>query len=304
MRLFSYIKRKVDELIEILKQINENYGELVKEQKKTNSLLEKLTPNSTSNNHSTEKQNDDIKKREKNTYMQRITNKMEAYGLTVKGYKTHNDFKPIYLNTAMFIGKHYLEVKDFLKLLKRCISDHKEGEMDLKEFSSKKICSICFLAQTLNTLDILESYSYSKAPDYILKFKPMDKASNQNFITGKWLEIYTMLTIKSIISKASLKGDVMCNLQMHLENGDSYELDVVAIIESKIYWIECKTNKYQSYIPRYESITELLNLDANHAFVLVGNTQEDYHDETETLTICNLCTFAEEFKQAVENRKN
>ena len=92
-----------------------------------------------------------------------------------------------------------------------------------------------------------------------------------NFLTGQWLERF----VKSTLLKAAQSGEealhfaYLMNPQIILPNGDDFELDILFFLEGEIYWFEAKTGQYQNYVEKYARMSRLLNLDPDHAYMVL-----------------------------------
>ncbi|MDH7605576.1 MAG: DUF1887 family CARF protein [Melioribacter sp.] len=110
----------------------------------------------------------------------------------------------------------------------------------------------------------------------------------RSIINGKWLEIYTCFLLFKIINECAIYFSHI-NYQIYYDveltsiyNNKHYELDVIAVIENYIYWIECKSGSFdESDIKKYSAIKERLEFDDNHAFCVLHLANPKYCQKIE-----------------------
>jgi len=120
----------------------------------------------------------------------------------------------------------------------------------------------------------------------LLKERNYDELKSLNeirsIINGKWLEIYICSLLLKIINECSLYFNQI-NYQIYYDveltsiHNKHCELDVIAVIENYIYWIECKSGSFdESDIKKYSTIKEKLEFDDNHAFCVLHSASPRY----------------------------
>lgn len=206
---------------------------------------------------------------------------------------------------AVFMGKRYGLIKNFLEQIKSKLSTGDSFRMDLKNHTQEEIASICQLATMLHEIAFLEDYNYMKSPKYVLFARPNRIPIAINFLTGKWLERYIRTQIISLIShiNPTINFSYIMNPLVTLPNGDYFEFDFLLEIEGEIFWMEAKTGDYQRYVNKYSKIANILNLDTSHAFMILTDITDAGVEALKSLFNMNVVSikqFSDEFTKQIQ----
>ncbi|MEJ5188642.1 MAG: hypothetical protein WHT84_05480, partial [Breznakiellaceae bacterium] len=93
-----------------------------------------------------------------------------------------------------------------------------------------------------------------------------------------------------------LPFEYFINPQIILPNGDDFELDILASIGARVYWIEAKSGDYQQHVAKYAKFARFLGLDEDHSFMVLTDVPDERCEALSSLfsmTVCNLRTFEE-----------
>ncbi len=222
---------------------------------------------------------------------------LRARGIQIKTIPTEEPADEIIDRLALYIGERYDLVADLLIRLKRAMQLGLPISMSLKGRPPLEISSVCQLCTFLHQMAFLEDYQYSRAPKYVLRAKTTMLPKAQRFLSGQWLERFMLQQLKAIDTQlTALTGqrfpfEYLMNPQVVLPNGSDFELDLLAAIGPRVYWIEAKTGNYQQHVSKYSRYVQTFGLDADHSFMVLADAPESRCDALSSLfgmTVCNL----------------
>jgi len=215
---------------------------------------------------------------------------LNSRNIRIKAIKENEDADAVLDKIALYIGKRYNLVKDLIANIKRSLNTGRTFRMDLKNYSQEEIASITQLCSNLHQIAFLQEYKYFKSPNYVLYACPNRIPKVINFFTGGWLERYVKKSVEEIISscKEKLSCSYIMNPQVILPNGDDFELDLVFRIEDEFFWFEAKTGDYQRYVDKYSKVAKILNLDYEHAYMILTDITRDGAQALTTLFHMNV----------------
>ncbi|MEC4986856.1 MAG: hypothetical protein SAK42_22365, partial [Oscillatoria sp. PMC 1076.18] len=148
------------------------------------------------------------------------------------------------------------------------------------------------------------------SPRYQLKAKPSRLPDAINFLSGEWLERYIKQKIIQLLNESNqeiIQYSYLTNPQISLPNGDDFELDIIFRINEEIFWFEVKTGEYQRHINKYSQMAQELNLDKDHAFMILTDIPDSATTALSNLfqmTVVNSDSFAEVFSRIISLEKN
>lgn len=129
-----------------------------------------------------------------------------------------------------------------------------------------------------------------------------------NFINGKWLEEYLAIKIVNILGTLGLvykkDYDFVKNIKLRLPNGKDFELDLLFKIRDKFFWFEAKTGEYQQYVNRYSSVSNILNIPKDQAFIVITEitkTGAEAISDIFDMNVTNLESFEECFLKSLRS---
>lgn len=215
------------------------------------------------------------------------------------------------LKLSMYMGERYKLVYPLLEKLKPNLSSGKFMTFCIKNYTQESVSSMCQLCTLLYQLSFLQRYEYRKSPQFIINLLPNRMPIAINFLTGHWFEMYMYQVINNIfISRQteekpiSIELAIHRNIQIQLENGNYFELDLMVNIGDEFYWIECKTANYQEHIYKYSEFAKRYRFDFKKSFMVLLDEDDNLHSKLNGLydiQIHSPKTFKEEFEIILDN---
>jgi hypothetical protein len=203
---------------------------------------------------------------------------LNSRGISIKVVKQEDDADEVLDNIAFFMGNRYKSIKKLYSLIKRNLNSGRSFKLDLKNSTQEEIASVTQLCTNLHQIAFLEEYKYFRSPKFYLFSKVNNIPKALNFFSGGWLERYIKTAIEESIKSAShpvkLNYSYLKNPQIILPNGNDFELDIIYKIEDEIFWCEAKTGDYQRYVQKYSNMSKILNIDEDHAFMILTDISE------------------------------
>ena len=171
---------------------------------------------------------------------ERILRKVEEAGFRVKGVNDGGD-DPALTQLARLIANKYPQVMPFIDELKRAQSSREMIHIDLRSCEARQISDITLLADLAHKAELLPAFRYRKSPVRELCCAPPVHPRAISFFTGEWLEIYAQSVLASCQHLA--RGPIPClrRVQVSFPEGDDFELDLVALVNDRLVWVEAKT---------------------------------------------------------------
>jgi hypothetical protein len=118
---------------------------------------------------------------------------------------------------------------------------------------------------------MLKDFYYHRAPKKQLRVIPTKDGEIAQFLTGGWLEIYVSALIgkrlRASISPA--KFQLMYNVKGSFSDGREFESDLMACVDGRLVWIECKTGHWQDYSARFRGLVKTFGCDRTSAGLLL-----------------------------------
>lgn len=226
--------------------------------------------------------------------------------IQVKTFQTDEEIDDILDNIALFMGNRYNKVKKVYNAIKSKLNSGTGFRLDLKNATQEEVNCSCQLCNSLHQIAFLSEYKYFKSPQFIINAKPNRIPTAINFFTGQWLERFIKTEVKNTIRKLErpVKFAYLTNPQIILPNGDDFELDVLFSIDDEIFWFEAKTGEYQNYVEKYSRMAKLMQLDNQHAFMVLTEVNEPNCIALKKIfgmEVVNVESFSEKFQNAINH---
>lgn len=189
--------------------------------------------------------------------------------VTVKKWREEEEGDDVLDQIALFIGERYFSLRRVLDLIKRAMNAGDSFTMLLGTQTPEEISNTCQLCTRLHEIAFLSEYEYQRSPRRKLSARPNRIPKALNFFSGQWLERYVKSRVLAETRSRGLRTACLMNPQISLPNGDDSELDILISIEGDVYWFEAKTGDYQQYIGRYERLASILQVDRQHAYMVL-----------------------------------
>ena len=222
---------------------------------------------------------------------------LKKYSIETGNAKDYRDINPDVTATALYMGEHFQQIKDFYSAVKSTLNQCQEFHYSLAEANIPLTDNsrVVAFARGLYRIGHLSSFTYKKAPHRIITAQVNNSPEAHSFISGGWLEHYVYSKAKDILT-----GEYACvrNLNVTLPENEQFEFDMLICQGENIIWVECKTGKYSPYLAKYSRIAKLLGFDAKNAILVTAETQAVDTTSEYGITTCNLEDFPETFRKA------
>lgn len=98
----------------------------------------------------------------------------------------------------------------------------------------------------------------------------------RDFFNGEWLEWHALMSSLRHAKDRGKRFSCARGLEIAMENGDRYELDVFMLIDGRIpLCIECKSGEFRQNIDRYLSLKKRLGIDRTHCVMCIAGLSDD-----------------------------
>ncbi len=225
--------------------------------------------------------------------------------ISIKALPPEDPADKVIDSLSVFLGDHFDALKDLLAKIKRAMQRGERMTESLAGRSQADVSAACQFCNKLYKLAFLEEYQYLKSPDYLIRAKVTTLPKAQKFFGGQWLERFTIEKVRAVYDKTrsdQLSFEYLMNPQIVLPNNDDFEMDVLVALGQSIFWIEAKSGDYQQHVRKYSRFAGLLNLDADHSFMVLTDIPDSSCAELSSLfgmTVCNLQTFESQFAKVL-----
>lgn len=171
------------------------------------------------------------------------------------------------LETARFLANHFIELEDFYRQLKRHQYLKKDFEMPTHKQSVKYIRQ---WSEMLHKNKIIDAFAFMEQ-NVDVDIKLIRQA--MEFINGYWLEILLRGEIARFLRNNidKIKAfDIMAQVQIQKPNTKTSELDLLLMLNEKVYWFECKSGHIgNKYYKRFKKHLKQLRIPTDNAFLIV-----------------------------------
>jgi hypothetical protein len=215
------------------------------------------------NNRNNRRQN--ILKKYKKGYIKKYLNVRNIYiGDYVDNLKVDKKLYKI----ADYLADHYMQLEDFYRQLKR----HQNIKRDFIAHTNKSaIAYIRNWSRMLHENKIIDAFT--ELDKHKIDIDIATVADATMFINGLWLEIFLRAELAKFMRQNLNKintFDIMAQVKVQLPDRKTSELDLLLMINEKIYWFECKSGQIGSkYYKIFQKHKEYLQLPTSQSFLLV-----------------------------------
>lgn len=173
---------------------------------------------------------------------------------------------------ADYLSDHYHHLKDFYTQLKKSQNVKK----DFKTKTTKQ--SINYIRKWCNMLHrnkIIDSFQFLNNQLIDIDIAEIHKATY--FINGYWLEIFLRnelaKTLRNNLDKIE-SFDILAQVEIMKPNHKSSEVDLLLMLNQKVYWFECKSgNIGANYYRLFADHQNRFELPFGQSFLLVPDMQ-------------------------------
>lgn len=235
---------------------------------------------------------------------------LNSRGILIKARPDDDAADQVIDSLSLYLGERYDVLSGLLGKIKRAMQTGMPITESLKGRAQQDVSSACQFCTRLHEVAFLEQYQYFRSPTYLIRAKTTTLPKAQRFFGGQWLERFILQKARAVHAQVAsevtgvLGLEYLINPQITLPNGDDFELDILAAIDSSIYWIEAKSGDYQQHVSKYSKFARLLGLDSQHSFMVLTDVPDNRCDALSALfsmTVCNLETFEEKLLAVVRN---
>ncbi len=170
--------------------------------------------------------------------------------------------------TADYLAEHYIELKDFYRQLKYQQNIRKDFVTNTPQKARKYILNWAKMLHDNKIIDAFKTLDNGKLDVDIARIHDATL-----FINGLWLEIYLRrelaLHMRKNIDKIQTY-DILAQVKTRFPDGINTEMDLLLMINEKVYWFECKSGHIGSkYYNRFKKIKQHLGLPKKRGFLVV-----------------------------------
>jgi hypothetical protein len=230
---------------------------------------------------------------------------LKSKNIMIKTVYAENEGDAVLDKIALIMGQHYPNIKKVYHMLKYNVNLGAYFSLDMKDETQATRSYSRQLCEALHQVAFLASFQYHKAPANFLGIQPNRTPQARHFLTGLWLERYIKTEILQNIRKTQNGAELtyVMNPSILLPNGDQTELDFLFAINDDVFWVEAKTGNYQKFVGPYAQMTKLLQMDVNHAFMVLTDVSEEtclILKQTTGMTVVNVENFVHTFKTVIK----
>ncbi|MCO5232219.1 MAG: DUF1887 family protein [Chitinophagales bacterium] len=195
--------------------------------------------------------------------------------------KEHLDNQGIFISTTIenlradenlykavdYLQDHYTLLKDFYAHLKR-------SQVLKKDFNHKNTAHAIRYIQDwckiLHHYKIIDGFKVLNHSEIFVDIAQIAEATS--FINGYWLEVLLRREI-ALFLHAHLSQiqsfDILSQTTVLKQDNTNTELDLLLMINQKVYWFECKSGQINNYFERFKDTKEDLGISDNRAFLVI-----------------------------------
>lgn len=188
-------------------------------------------------------------------------------------YEGSEDFtsNEAFEHLARHIGHQFALVSPFYEKMKRIVATGKGQRVDVEGLNEAERSAAVQLGTLLHRHGLLKDFYYHRSPKKQLRVIPTSDGTIAQFLTGGWLEIYVarLLTSRLKAHMSEKRYQVLFNVKGTLPDDKEFEADVMALVDGKLLWIECKTGNWQDYQHLFRGRVKTFGCDRKSAALLL-----------------------------------
>jgi hypothetical protein len=172
---------------------------------------------------------------------------------------------------ARHLGMHFHLLANFYEKVKRCVATGRGQRIDIDNYSHAERSAAVQFGTLLHRHGMLKDFYYHRSPKKQLRVIPTKDGQIGQFLTGGWLEIYVsaVLTRRLRAAMSSAKFQLLYNVKGVLPDGREFEADLMAAVEGRLFWLECKTGQWQDYSARFRGLVKIFGVERESAALLL-----------------------------------
>lgn len=188
----------------------------------------------------------------------------------------------IFNKQAIYLGNHLKDesqkplLAPLLKQIKWAISQNRGVQYHLKNSTQLQTRIATQFCRSLHDDTLLSSYHYSKK---IIHAAIQDRGDVRNFFNGEWFERFICYRISELLQNLRLPYSYLMNPIIKFPNGDSFELDLLFLVEGQPLLVECKTGgDFNTHLKKFSDHRKRLSISPERAFLVILDL-EDFQTE-------------------------
>ncbi|MDA1260353.1 MAG: hypothetical protein O3A20_06995, partial [Planctomycetota bacterium] len=172
---------------------------------------------------------------------------------------------------ARHLGAHFDVLAPFYEKTKRLVASGRGAKFEVEHFTDQERSAAVQFGTLLHRHGMLKDFYYHRSPKKALRVIPTKDGKTGQFLTGGWLEIFvSMMLSKRLRAHLSpAKYQMLYNVKGALPDGREFEADIMAVVEGKMFWLECKTGNWQDYSARFRGLVQTFGVDRNSSGLLL-----------------------------------
>ncbi len=172
---------------------------------------------------------------------------------------------------ARHLGTHFNVLANFYEKVKRCVATGRGQRIDIDGFTPAERSAAVQFGTLLHRHGMLKDFYYHRSPKKQLRVIPTKDGQVGQFLTGGWLEIYvsSMLSRRLRAAVNPAKYQLLYNVKGALPDGREFEADVMAAVDGRLFWLECKTGHWQDYSARFRGLVPIFGVDRTSGALLL-----------------------------------
>jgi hypothetical protein len=234
----------------------------------------------------------------------KIINWLNTHNLQVDKYHQPVPLDDVFDRIACTIGEQYAILAPLYHQIIRSLRNKGKFSFSLAKSSQEEIAICTQFCQTLLQNSLLADYFYDKQQKLISATPQTGNADINSFLNGGWFERFIYHKVAKFLTAHQLDYQCLRNPQVILRNRDSFELDLLFLVNNKLIWIECKSGQQSSScLGIYSARRKALTVSKNRAFI-VGLKLSDAQTESWTniwdITVANCNNLLNHISKALE----
>ena len=172
---------------------------------------------------------------------------------------------------ARHLGTHFDLLSEFYEKVKRCVATGRGQRIDIDGYSQASRSAAVQFGTLLHRHGMLKDFYYHRSPKKQLRVIPTKDGEIGQFLTGGWLEIYVFAVLDKRLRASMPEGNfqLLANVKGMLEDGREFEADLMAFVDGKFFWLECKTGNWQDYSARFRGLVKIFGVDRTSGGLLL-----------------------------------
>ncbi len=227
----------------------------------------------------------------------RLTTILARRGLHVERVDGLSDELQGLVKFAERIARQYDVLRPLLDELKRAHGQQRRVQVSLSGYEGGRASMLIQFARDLERAGLISTVHYGRLRRRLYTDAPRHPLAI-NFFTGQWLELYAYATVRGLLAAVSDAPRVWRNVLARRSNGQQFELDVVALVDQQLLWVEAKTaDSVAEFLPRYHELVRILKIPRSHAILLWSGAGQRSQAGSSVgflsgMTLCSLDDFA------------